>query len=192
MKVAQFTLRSFSIHQKYTGFKAAITKIMKTRYLCFSIWMQTDIARSHVGWIEWSPEISILLPDGGRRVSPQRRSTRLFAPLSLGQRIVSRPERRRLFIGMITNDRTNIQHYWLRFGIRYFQVINDLSALLEDANTSVSNSLTFAPDELTDTLEILQVRELTLHTNLMAFHSIKSNAPNGADISDWPKHYNNR
>jgi hypothetical protein len=37
-------------------------------------------------------------------------------------------------------------------------VINDLSALLEDANTSVSNSLTFAPDELTDTLEILQVR----------------------------------
>jgi hypothetical protein len=38
------------------------------------------------------------------------------------------------------------------------QVINDLSALLEDANTSVSNSLTFAPDELTDTLEILQVR----------------------------------
>ncbi|XP_046649473.1 gamma-aminobutyric acid type B receptor subunit 2-like isoform X2 [Daphnia pulicaria] len=41
----------------------------------------------------------------------------------------------------------------------YSLVINDLSALLEDANTSVSNSLTFAPDELTDTLEILQARD---------------------------------
>ena len=39
------------------------------------------------------------------------------------------------------------------------KVINDLSSLLEDANITVSNLLTFSPDEsdITDQLEILQV-----------------------------------
>ena len=35
-----------------------------------------------------------------------------------------------------------------------------MSALLEDANTTVSNFLTFAPDELTDQLETLKVSSI--------------------------------
>lgn len=43
------------------------------------------------------------------------------------------------------------------------KVINDLSSLLEDANITVSNLLTFSPDEsdITDQLEILQVYNKT-------------------------------
>lgn len=54
------------------------------------------------------------------------------------------------------------------------QAINDLSALLEDANTSVSNSLTFAPDELTDTLEILQVGDVDsfMHEATLEFDAV--------------------
>lgn len=51
------------------------------------------------------------------------------------------------------------------------QIINDLSSILEDANTTVSNFLTFGPDEsdITDQLEILQVNN---YNRAMRFNMI--------------------
>lgn len=129
---------------------------------------EQDISRCAKGWTERQTKVPQFLPNCNNRIDTQCCKTRLSASSTMGQRFDSCSKRRRLLFG---NDFKNSNMTWsfvycdndMELLLIPAKVINDLSSLLEDANITVSNLLTFSPDEsdITDQLEILQVYNKT-------------------------------
>lgn len=57
-----------------------------------------------------------------------------------------------------------IKLVWLNFSV-FLQVVNDLCALLDDSNTTVSNLLTFSPTEFAEEMETLSVSQTKIIMN---------------------------